>query len=637
MIAFAPLFHDYAVLQRHISLPVWGTAKPGETVTVTLAGLTARTTASPEGRWLLRLPPLAAGGPHELTAESPSGRVTAHDILVGEVWICSGQSNMEFLLSQSGPLDKESAIAAFPEIRLLTLKTPARVGRQEEIDGKWQVCTPETLSAFSAVGGWFGRVLHQKLGVPVGLICNAWGGTRVQAWMSREALVQDPRGLDDVRHYESFVYSPDLQAADSFASFADWEQNGAPKDAGNSGLAEGWATLDFNDESWNSMPVPSRWQEHGHPGNGVYWFRRTLALPKEWMGRDLELHLGAVDKHDDTYVNGERVGGLSWEDGPNTWCTERVYPVPARLIPADGRLCIAVRARSHVYHGGLMGPGRQMHVFPAGDASAAPVNLTGVWKYAVEQDWGVVVPPDAVWGPGNPNSPAILFDSRLAPLIPFALRGALWYQGESNAMEPRDYRRLLTGMIRDWRRAWGQGDFPFLVVQLANYGPVSEPRQSNWAELREAQAQVLSEPNTGLAVTIDVGEAMDIHPKDKRTVGLRLAQWALAKTYGRGGLPSGPLYAEAAVEAASRMRIRFHYACGLKTIDGCPLRHVTIAGPNRTFLPAESAIEDGTLVVWHPEVKQPAAVRYAWADNPEGANLVNAEGLPAVPFRTDAW
>lgn len=638
MIQFAPIFHDHAVLQRDIPIPVWGTAGANEVITVTIAGRTARTKSTPEGRWSVRITPLSAGGPHELVVESPSDRAVVADVLIGDVWLCSGQSNMEFKLSQSGPLDEESAAANFPEIRMLTVETPARLGRHEEIDGRWAACTPETLASFSAVGGWFGRIIHREIGVPIGLINNAWGGSRIQAWISREALVQDPRGLDEIRYYEGYVFTPELQCPVEFTNFQDWERSGAPQDGGNKGVAEGWAGLDFNDEEWPLMPIPSRWQENGHPGCGIFWFRRTINVPENWAGRDLELHLGEIDKHDDTYVNGERVGGLSWDDGPNTWCTPRVYTIPGHLIKADGCVCIAVRVRSHVYNGGLTGPAAKMHIAPANDSAASPVSLKGSWRYSIEQDWGVVLPPEAMWGPGNHNSPAILFDSRLSPLIPFGLRGVLWYQGESNAAEARDYRRLMPLLIRDWRRVWGQGDFAFLQVQLANFGsPAGEPRRSEWAELREAQAAALSEPNTGMAVTIDVGEALDIHPKDKRTVGQRLAKWALAETYGRGGVPSGPLYASSTCEANGRMRIRFNHAAGLQTRDGCPLRHVAIAGIERIFVTAQSAIEGETLVVWHPEILRPAAVRYAWAENPEGCNLVNGAGLPASPFRTDSW
>jgi sialate O-acetylesterase len=631
----APLFHDHAVLQRDIPIPVWGTTTPEQEVIVRLAGHAARVTASPDGTWLVRLPPLPAGGPHELVASSAAGEARARDVLIGEVWICSGQSNMEWTLSQT-PQQVPPAECDLPQIRLLTIGTTARSGRQTQIGGgRWAKADHTSLDGFSAVGGWFGRELHRALGVPVGLIANAWGGTRVQAWMSRDALMREPAGVDDVRSYEAFAFH--VPGPGDKPTFADWEQKMRTLDTGNAGLAQGWAAPDCDETGWLTEAMPSRWQDLGHASNGVWWFRRTVTVPAGWRGRDLELSLGAVDKHDDTYVGGERVGGLSWEDGHSTWNTPRIYRVPARLVGADGRLVIAVRARSHVYHGGLIGPAASLKVHPVDDR-ADTLPLAGAWRSRQEQDWGIIAIPETQLQPGDPNAPYTLFDSRLAPLIPYAIRGAIWYQGESNTPEPEVYRTLLPAMIRDWRRAWGQGDFPFLQVQLANFMDAAEkPVRSQWAELRDAQLATLAVPATGMAVAIDVGEAKDIHPTDKRSVGKRLARWALAEHYGCGGVPSGPLFAGMVVEAQGRVRCRFRHAGGLRTRDGKAPSHVCIAGRDRLFVWAEARIEGETLVAWHPQVPQPAAVRYAWADNPEGCNLVNAEDLPASPFRSDAW
>jgi sialate O-acetylesterase len=632
----APPFTDHAVLQRDQPIPVWGQAGPAEEVTVRFAGQLARTVASPDGAWLVRLPPLPAGGPHQLVASAASGEARIDDVLVGEVWICSGQSNMQWTLANTTQLGKPEDNTV-PGVRLLSVSTPARLGRQSEVGGSWQLATHATLATFSAVGSWFGRELRRELDVPIGLICNAWGGTRVQTWISRDALVQDPTGADEVRHYEGYVFAPDRIGKNEFGSQAEWEQSLRGLDTGNAGLARGWASATFADQGWRTMRLPSPWQDHGHPGSGVFWFRRAVAVPAAWAGRDLELHLGAIDKHDDTWVNGERVGGLSWEQGGETWCTPRVYPVPGRLVGKDGMVTIAVRARSHAFHGGMIGPVTEMRVHPVGDPAGA-VELSGAWRYDIEQDWGVQTPPATMWGRGNANSPYCLFDSRIAPLLPYGIRGAIWYQGESNASEAAVYRRMLPLMIRDWRRAWGQGNFPFLQVQLANYTiPADGTGRSDWAELRDAQTAALAEPATGMAVAIDVGDAGDIHPRDKKTVGLRLARWALAETYGRGGTPSGPLFAGMTVEAGGRVRCRFRHATGLRTRGGGAPSHVAIAGIDRQFVLAQAVIEGETLVAWHPKVPRPAAVRYAWANNPAGCNLANGDDLPASPFRSDAW
>jgi sialate O-acetylesterase len=629
----ASLFQNHAVLQRDLPLPIWGRGEPGEQVTVRLAGHEARTEVDARGHWLLRLPPLPAGGPHTLSVAAPSGEAEVNDLLVGDVWICSGQSNMEWKLEQCGPEWMADA-PTLPQVRLLTVTTQARLGRADSVDGSWKLCTPGTLAEFSAVGGYFGRELHRSLGVPVGLICNAWGGSRVQAWISREALMQDPAGQVEVGFYESHVWN--TKRAVPNKTFAEWERTVASKDPGNLGLERGWAGSNFDDSTWSSMLVPSHWQDHGHLHSGIFWFRRTEQVPESWVGHDLELSLGAIDKHDETWVNGELVGSMGWET-PDAWCKHRVYSVPKHLVGPDRRVVIAVRARSHLYLGGLTGPEGFMSLYQADNASES-LPLNGNWHYSVEHDWGQVIPPEMDWGTENIHSPHILFDNRLAPLIPYGLRGIIWYQGESNAEEADLYRRMLPLMIRDWRHAWGQGDFTFLQVQLANFrAPAKQPGKSAWAELREAQLDVLTVPETGMAVAVDIGKADDIHPRNKRDVGLRLALWALAETYGRGGLPSGPLFSGMRIETGGRVRCSFrHVGKGLVSRGG-GLRHFALAGKDRVFHWAEAMIEGETVVVRRETVLEPMAVRYAWADNPEGCNLYNKEGLPASPFRSDSW
>ena len=629
----ASVFQNHGVLQRDLPLPIWGHGDPGECVTVSLAGHEARTEVDTRGHWMLRLPPLPAGGPHELRVEAPSGQAEIADLLVGDVWLCSGQSNMEWKLEQCGPEWMEDA-PDLPQVRMLTVTTPAMSGRAGAVDGRWIACTPESLAEFSAVGGYFGREIHRALGVPVGLICNAWGGSRVQAWLSREALMCDPAGREEVSFYEALAWRTDHKIPNQ--TFEEWERSDAPQDPGNLGLARGWAGAELDDSEWPTMPVPGHWNKQGHPFSGIFWFRRTEEVPESWVGRDLELSLGAIDKHDETWVNGELVGSMGWET-PDAWCKHRLYPVPGRLIGPDRKVVIAVRARSHVYDGGLTGPADLMDLHRANDPSDSQP-LSGDWRYRIEHEWGQVRPPDQEWGAGNPNSPHILFDNRLSPIIPYGLRGVIWYQGESNADEAGLYRRMLPLMIRDWRRAWGQGDFTFLQVQLANYCYcLPRPAGSRWAELREAQLEALEEPATGMAVAIDIGEALNIHPANKRDVGLRLARWALSETYGHGGVPSGPLFSGMKIEAGGRVRCSFrHLGKGLEARGGA-LRHFAVAGKDRVFQWAEAVIEGEMVTARCAEVPEPVAVRYAWADNPEGCNLYNKDGLPAPPFRSDSW
>jgi len=633
-VRLAPVFQDLAVLQRGIPIPVWGCATPGTGVWVRLAGHRASAVAGPDGRWSVRLPALPAGGPHELHCGPEGGGASAvlRGLLVGEVWLCSGQSNMEFRLSEADPSGMQCRGADFPDIRMLAVSTPVHTAPQPDVGGVWTACTPASIARFSAVAGWFGRELHARLGVPVGLISNAWGGTRIQAWMSRRALVADPTCRAEVEAHEEALRNPQ-PGEPRFATADEWFRACGPENPENLGERGGWHRPDFADAGWPTMEIPCRWQDAGHGFSGVFWFRRRIPIPSGWLGRDLDLRLGAIDKHDETYANGHRIGGMGWEN-KDSWCTPRHYRIPAGLVGGAPELVLAVRVRSHIYHGGMTGPAETMNVSPV-DRSGEGISLRGPWRFAVEQNWGNVNPPPLLdRAPGGPNAPGAMHLSRVAPVVPYGIRGVLWYQGESNTGEAGLYRRLLPTLVADLREAWGLGALPFLQVQLANFNPaLPYPAESAWAQLRAAQAAALADPQVGMAVAIDVGEAGDIHPKDKKTVGLRLCRWALSRVYGHPVTPSGPLL-RSAEACGGRMVLRFDHAVGLHTRDGGPVAQIAIAGPDRVFVWAESEIIDGRLEVWHSSIPQPVAVRYAWADNPEGCNLVNSEGLPAAPFDT---
>lgn len=627
-------FSDHAVLQQGRTIPVWGACMPHMTITVLLAGHRAIATSTADGSWLVRFPSISAGGPHELVATCAIGEVRCRDVWIGEVWLCSGQSNMEWILKNTHHEIPDNDLD-ISSIRCLRVSGPACFGRQSTAEGNWEVATAQSLLRMSAVGVWFAWNLKVHLGTPIGLIVNAWGGTRIQSWISREALYQDPSGNVEVQSYESLVSHPD--AISPAMALSHWEAEAMELGSINNGIRWGWNAIAYDDQCWPGMSLPSSWQEHHHPESGVFWFRREVILPPSWVGFELDLHLGAIDKHDDTYVNGIRVGGLSWEDGSQTWNTPRVYRILSSVV-VNERLVIAVRVRSHLYNGGLVGPANAMYLVRA-DADDVRVALDGAWKYQRETSWGLRMGTGEMPFPGSPNSPFTLFDSRVAPLLPYALRGILWYQGEQNVFEASDYRRLLPLLIADWRRAFGQGELPFGIVQLANYlHPSTQTGPSPWAELREAQLfTALSQSSVGLAVAIDVGDAKDIHPRDKRSVGERLARWALAAVYSQGGLPSGPSFRSLAIEPGGVLRCSFYFGNGLRTKDGSQARHVFIAGYNRQFHPALTRIDGDSLLVWSPIVPQPVAVRYAWADNPVGCHLENSAGLPASPFRSDCW
>ena len=438
------VFSDNMILQREQAVPVWGWADPDEELTVTIAGQTAKAKAGKDGRWQLKLPALQAGGPHEMTIACPHGKTTLKNVLVGEVWLCSGQSNMQWPVAASVNAQQEIAAANYPKIRLFTVKQKTADQPQDNCEGSWSECSPQSVPGFSAVGYFFIRHLHKELGVPAGMINTSWGGTPAEAWTSRKSL-------------------------------------------------ESEASL---------KPMLDRW-----------------ANPPEKQAN-------------------------------------------------------------------------------------------------------------------SPHRPAYLYNAMIAPVAPFAIRGAIWYQGESNVSRAYQYRTLFPLMIRDWRAAWGQADLPFGFVQLApfRYGG-QDP--ACCAELWEAQTMTLGLPNTGMAVTTDISDIKDIHPKNKQEVGLRLGLWALAKVYGKDLVYSGPIYKSMAVEG-NKVRVRFDHAAGLKTRDGKEPSDFTIAGSDQTFQPAKTVIDGQTVVVSSEAVPQPVAVRFAWRDTAE-PNLCNQAGLPASPFRTDQW
>ena len=625
------LFSDNMVVQHGRAIPVWGWSKPGDAVSVELAGVSARTTADGAGAWRVDLPAIGAGGPYEMKV---SGRetITLCNVLAGELWFCSGQSNMEWPLELSNNPQAEIAAADHPRIRLFTVPRRPADRPLDDVHGAWGACDPQNAAKFSAVGYFFGRKLHQELGVPIGLINTSWGGTRAEAWTSIQGLKSEPALKDVVAELETpAAMTPEQALANYAKARADWYRQ-LPADTGNRGFSEGWATPAFDDSAWKTMRLPEYWQQAGHETNGVFWFRFTVDAPAKWVGQELRLSLGAVDKSDDTYFNGERVGGVSWADEPNSWNMGRVYTIPAALVK-PGKNVIAVRVLSNFTGGGLPGPSTEMNLRPQGTSSAHSLPLSGVWRYAIEQDFGRVTTPPEPQPPSNANTATALFNGMIAPLVPYALRGAIWYQGESNAHDAARYRVLFPRMIRDWREHWKQGDFPFYFVQLANYGSTELLGKSAWAQLRDSQTQTLSLPNTGMAVSIDIGDDKDIHPRNKQDVGLRLALNALAKTFGKNIVYRGPVFRSMKVEGGA-IRLAFDHAAGLQASGD--ISGFVIAGSDRRFALAKARIENDAVVVSAPGIDAPVAVRYGWADSPT-CTLYNGAKLPAEPFRTDDW
>jgi len=636
---FAPLFSDHMVLQRGQANPVWGWDRPQQVITLTVEGAKPSpapisVTVNADGSWRLACPELPAGGPYRLHVKGSEER-TINDVLVGEVWFASGQSNMEFKLPMADGGTTEVATSDDPQLRMFTVTRATAPQPITTATGEWRSATSNTAADFTAVGWFFAKELRQKLGVPVGIINSSWGGTRVEAWTSREALrsvMEVEKELTALADAEKSL--PQIRA--EYAAKLDaWEQKNFPMDTANEGEPRGWAKPDFADTSWPSMTLPMFWQSAGMRFNGCVWFRRTLDVPAAWAGRDLTLNLGAIDDFDTTYFNGEKIGA-TLRGTLNAYQVQRHYPVPGSLVKA-GKNVITVRVFDQFGDGGFSGPTALMTAETAAK-DQKPIPLSGPWRYSVERAIPLVSGSVFATSPTIPpllapeNNPAYLFNAMIAPFIGYGIRGAIWYQGEANTEVANTYRERFTAMIRDWRARWNQGNFPFYFVQLANY--VATP---GWPLLREAQTQTLAEPATGMAVILDIGNPTDIHPKNKRDVGHRLSLIARAKIYGEASLEySGPTLDHVEISDAA-IRIYWQHAAGLRTHDGATtVKGFELAGADGVYHPAEAHINGTTVVVTSADAPAPKFVHYAWADSPE-TNLENSSALPAAPFRTDKF
>ncbi len=615
-----PLFTDNAILQRGIPCPIWGWAKPGEKVTVRMAGKSASATADDTGKWLAKLGPFPAGGPHTLTVTGPQ-TVTLNNVLVGDVWICSGQSNMQFGVGGANNAQQEIANAKYPEIRLFSVPNVVAFEPQSTVNGQWQVCSPETVGGFTAVGYFFGRALHEDLKVPIGLINTSWGGTICEAWASADALKTMPDFVKPVEDLQQHVADQKKTAEEFDQQMAAWWAKNDPGSA--QGL--GWASPALDAAGWKTMDLPQNWEGAGLPDfDGLVWFRRTVGLPEAWKGKEAVLHLGAIDDRDTTWVNGVKVGAM------DAWDKPRDYKLPADLLK-PGPNVIAVRVLDTGGAGGFHGKPEEMRLEAA---DGATLSLAGPWLYQPSTPLAKTSPvPQRL--DNNPNQVSVLYNAMIAPLTPFAIKGAIWYQGESNADRAEQYARLLPTMIRDWRARFDVGDFPFLIVQLANFMATDpEPKDDAWPNLRWSQwLTTKALPKVGLALAIDIGDAGDIHPKNKQEVGQRLALAALGIDYGKDIEYSGPVYKAMTVEGG-KARLTFDHLGGGLVAKGDKLHGFAIAGEDKRFVWADATIDGDTILVSSPDVTNPAAVRYAWSNNPV-CNLYNKAGLPALPFGTD--
>ena len=633
----ATVFSDHAILQRDRPVSIWGTAAPGEKVTVSFADTEQAAVAGTDGRWKVVLAPMpASADPRELLIRGEGDHaITLTDVVVGDVWLCSGQSNMGMNVAGSQDAETEIAAGNHPLIREFKVAAQSSLTPLQDVSGKWSCCTPETVGSFSGVGYFFGRELHRELGVPIGLVVSAVGATPAEAWTRLEVLEQLPEIGPRAKAEIAQVVSQEEDNKRFLVERAAWEKEHGVQPPAVAEAAKGWAGPDLDTSDWKPVTFPGQWKQFGLTSGGVFWVRKEFDLPAEALeNRWLIISLNWVsEQYDTVFLNGVEVGGIQ-EQPPQFYTAQRSYHVDSKFA-RPGRNVLAVRFVTATEQAGMQQSGKGVFY---------GINLNDTddsWLMKAESTFPPLSPEALAKRPKpnrlNPKAASgVLYNAMIAPLMPLAIKGAVWYQGESNVTRGKEYRDLLAAMIADWRGQWRQGDFPFFIVQLANYyGVPKVPGDGGIARVREGQLQVAeSSPATGLAVAIDLG-GENIHPKNKQDVGKRLALQALHKTYGREIPCDGPIYRGMAVEG-NAIRISFDHAQGLVARAGPP-KWFAIAGADKKFIWADARIDGENVVVTSPQVPAPVAVRYAWADNPEGCNLYNTAGLPMAPFRTDDW
>lgn len=601
------IFSDNMVLQRDIPLTVWGWADRNEKITLTFNGQIKSAKANEKGQWQISLNPMKYGGPFEMVIKG-TNEIVYKNVLIGEVWIASGQSNMEFMVRNSLNAEKEIAEANYPEIRHIDVPNTMAGSPREDFESQgWQVCTPENAGSFTAVGYFFARHLYQHLHIPVGIINASWGGTNVEAWMSTDAYTLC-QGTEAGKTAEIAKKNDEIQKAAE-----EWRKNIERLD---SGFRKGWERPSDVSE-WMQVMMPGIIENQINFSDGVIWLTKEFWLSKEESTHPVIFTLGEIDDNDQTFVNGHKIGETK---GYNVF---RRYEAMPEILQS-GKNIIVIRIEDTGGRSGISCETKQLKI------------ITFRRERLLSGDW-YAMPAVNLVRPGNhllsPNNyPSCLYNGMIHPLIRYAIRGVIWYQGEANAGNPDLYAIRFPAMITDWRKQWGLGDFPFLFVQLANF---EANKNDNWPGLREAQLKTLSLPNTGMAVTIDIGDPYDIHPRNKQEAGYRLSLAARKLAYGENITYSGPLFKSVRYENGKAMLEFDHIGSGLSVGGPCGcLCGFEIAGNDNVFVDARAEITDNRVVVWNENVKDPVAVRYGWANSPRCTGLYNKEGLPASPFRT---
>lgn len=617
-IVLPKFFSDNMVLQRNRAIPVWGMADANEKLTIRFHNQVKYTKAGKDGKWMIQLDTETAGGPYILSIKGKNSGVEIANVLVGEVWICSGQSNMEWTVVNSLNAKKEIEESGNDFIRHIKVARDINSLPNKDITaGNWQVSSPATAGDFTALGYFFAKKLYNELKIPIGLINASWGGTNIETWISR-------KGFESSDAFKEMIAGMPQVNLDSLSkvkvkgTVARIEKlQGTKLNSLETAL---FKEVSFNDAAWPLINQPQLWEQQSIGElDGVVWLRKTIVLTPELAGKEAVLELSKIDDDDETYVNGTKVGSTS------QWDAKRKYTVPAGVLK-EGKNVIAVRVVDNGGGGGIYGDAAEVKL----TAGTTSIPLNGEWKFQVE----------SIKKTTNENSlPSLCYNAMISPLVPFAFQGVLWYQGESNAGRAYQYRKAFPLLINDWRQQWNNPGMPFYFVQLATFNTSGNSNEGcDWAELREAQTMTLSLPHTGMSVTTDVGDPKDIHPRNKQEVGKRLASLALNNIYNTKMVCSGPMYKTMEIKGSQVILSFDNTGTGLFTPDKYGyIRGFEIAGNDRVFHFAKAFIKGNTVVVFSENVDRPEAVHFGWVGNAEECNLFNKDGFPAVPFRTDEW
>lgn len=595
-----PLISDKMVLQRDTELKIWGWANPGEKVTVRFRGNYYDTAAGEDGKWIVTLPPQKPGGPFILEVNE----IILRDVLVGDVWLCSGQSNQETPIVRLTDLFPEINVSNNNMIRhykVPTQDSPEQL--QDNIAGNavWYSGVASEVMNWTALAYFYAQIAYEHTGIPVGMLVSSLGGSAIESWVGQEHLKEFPRLILDKEALEGLKY--------------------AQSDKGSGK----WNAYDFDDTDWATTTVPGMWRDRGIDARGVVWYRKDFELPQSMDGKHAKLYVGTLVNNDSVFVNGHFVGFTSYEYPP------RRYTIPAGILKA-GKNVIAVKLTADFGNGGFI-PDKPYKV--VGDDIT--VDLEGTWKYKIGKDNRDAAEFEARLT-NRKTVGSGLYNGMIYPLRDYKVVGAIWYQGEANTGNAHEYYPLVKALVENWRELWNKPDMPFLFVQLPNFMEKrDQPSDSGWARIREAQLKAARNiDNTALAVTYDLGEWNDIHPLNKKDVAQRLFLGARKLVYKEKVVASGPVFTDMKIEGNKIILSFTNTGSGL-TSNGQPLKHFAIAGEDKKFVWADAVIKGNKVIVSHKDVPNPVAVRYAWADNPDDANLKNKEGLLASPFRTDEW